>query len=131
MKIKTAKLLPKIDVSYSNGGIYLQRVRCGKSNCKCARGETHTAYYYFARVNGKLRKTYVRKADLEELSELVDEAKFNRDRRRTVLKEANESVRETRRYLRENKDELEKQKHEFLSQLIRDATQPLIENKAK
>lgn len=76
---KNAKALPKTASQIDNGGLYLQRVRCGKPNCKCARGELHTAYYFFTRRRGKLTKTYVRKAEVEEFSRLVEEAA---DRRR-------------------------------------------------
>jgi lipopolysaccharide export LptBFGC system permease protein LptF len=130
MQKKSEKLLCKIHISLTNGGIYLQRVRCGKSNCKCARGEKHTAYYYFTRVNGKLTRTYVRKSELKELTVLVDDAKLRRQQSRQAMKEANESIKETSRYLRENKDKLEKQKRDFFAQLIQDAIQPLSGNDA-
>jgi len=29
--------------------IHEQKVRCGKPNCKCSRGESHTAFYRFWR----------------------------------------------------------------------------------
>lgn len=47
------------------GTIHEQRVRCGKANCRCARGEPHRAFYRFWREDGRLRKAYVRRADLE------------------------------------------------------------------
>lgn len=101
MKTKTAKVLPKTAEDIQNGGLYLQRVRCGKSNCKCARGETHSAYYFFTRRNGKLVKIYVRKADVEAFSELINLAMVERAQRRqssqssrALLKRLRESVRE-------------------------------------
>lgn len=124
---KTEKMLPKTSLMISNGGVYLQRVRCGKSNCKCARGETHEAHYFFSRVNGKLTKTHICKAELEQFIEIVNEAKIYRETARQVIKEANESIRRVCSHLRENKDQLEKQKQEFLFQMIRDIVQPLID----
>jgi hypothetical protein len=47
------------------GSLHLQRVKCGKSNCRCASGKSHAAYYRFWREDGRLRKAYVRRADLE------------------------------------------------------------------
>ncbi len=101
MKTKTAKVLPKTAGEIANGGLYIQRVRCGKSNCKCARGETHTGYYFFTRRCGKLVKIYIRKADVEAFSELVNLASVERAQRRqsaqssgALLRRLRESVRE-------------------------------------
>ncbi len=94
-------MLPKTASEIANGGLYLQQVRCGKQNCKCARGETHSAYYFFTRRNEKLVKFYVRKADVAAFSELVDAAGVERAQRRqsaqsskALLKRLRESVRE-------------------------------------
>ena len=85
MKTKTQKMLPKTTGEIQNGGLYSQRVRCGKSNCKCARGEHHTAFYFFTRRCGKLVKLYVRKAEVEAFSKIVEEASIQRrDRRQAV-----------------------------------------------
>lgn len=63
MKTKTQKVLPKM----MPGTVHTQFVRCGKSNCKCARGELHGAYYYhFVRVGGRLRKRYLKASEIEE-----------------------------------------------------------------
>ncbi len=101
MKTKTTKVLPKTAGEIINGGLYLQRVRCGKQNCKCARGETHSAYYFFTRRCGKLIKIYIRKADVKAFSELVNLASVERAQRRqsaqssgALLKRLRESVRE-------------------------------------
>lgn len=57
--------LPKIEAL--PGSVHVQRVRCGRSNCRCARGETHEAFYRFWWEDGRLRKAYVRRADLESV----------------------------------------------------------------
>lgn len=57
------KALPKIEAL--PGSLHVQRVKCGKSNCRCARGEGHAAYYRFWREDGRLRKAYVRRVDLD------------------------------------------------------------------
>lgn len=51
------------------GALCAQYMRCGKSNCKCAKGELHGPYFcHFVRQAGRLRKTYVKKADFETVS---------------------------------------------------------------
>jgi hypothetical protein len=55
------------------GTVHEQRVRCGKANCRCARGEPHTAYYRFWREGGRLRKAYVPRRDLEATREACAE----------------------------------------------------------
>lgn len=64
MKTKTENPLPKT----MPGAVCVQMVRCGKSNCKCARGELHGPYFYhFVRVNGALVKRYVKAKDAPTL----------------------------------------------------------------
>ena len=64
MKTKTAKVLPKI----LPGTVHAQFIRCGKSNCKCSRGELHGVYFYhFVRINGRLRKRYLKRSDVEDV----------------------------------------------------------------
>ena len=46
------------------GTLRRRYVRCGKPGCHCARGQGHLAYYRFWREGGRLRKCYVRRADL-------------------------------------------------------------------
>lgn len=46
------------------GVVCAQRVRCGKPGCRCASGQRHLAYYRFWRDGGRLKKCYVRTADL-------------------------------------------------------------------
>ena len=70
MKPKPAKALPKM----LPGAVCPQYVRCGKDRCKCEAGELHGPYYYrFWREDGRLRKAYVRPADLPAVSVACDE----------------------------------------------------------
>jgi hypothetical protein len=49
------------------GVVCVQWVRCGRSNCHCGRGTPHGPYHYrFWRERGRLRKSYVRPADLAQ-----------------------------------------------------------------
>jgi hypothetical protein len=102
MQTKTKNMLPKTANEIANGGVYSQRVRCGKSNCKCARGEKHIGYYFFERINGKLFKTYVRKVDVEAFTELVNIAAAERQERRALNKHLNEALKRIRESLRES-----------------------------
>jgi hypothetical protein len=66
---KSADPLPKIEPL--QGAVCAQMVRCGKAGCKCERGEMHGPFHYlFWREGGKLRKVYIRKEDVERVSDL-------------------------------------------------------------
>jgi len=46
-----------VHVSY-----HLERVRCGKENCKCSKGELHGPYWYaYWSEGGKVRSQYIGK----------------------------------------------------------------------
>jgi TRAP-type mannitol/chloroaromatic compound transport system substrate-binding protein len=50
-----------------NGHIQKRRVRCGKSNCKCARGFSHTTYYHVWHEGGRRFQRYVRLSEVDNL----------------------------------------------------------------
>ena len=60
-------MLPKEIPDKLPGTVQRQYVRCGKPNCKCARGELHGPLYYryWRDEDGRQHREYVRKADLE------------------------------------------------------------------
>lgn len=101
MKTKTEKVLPKTAREIANGGVYAQAVRCGRSNCRCSGGDTHTAFYFFTRRNGKLVKMYVRKAEVERFSRLAEIAAVERKAQRRMSKANFELLREFRQVLSE------------------------------
>lgn len=87
MKTKTAKVLPKTAKEIPNGGLYQQRVRCGKATCKCSGGEHHhTALYFFTRRQGKLIKLYVPKTQVEAFAAMVEQAATERRQQRQAVK---------------------------------------------
>jgi hypothetical protein len=49
--------------------------RCGNPNCKCARGEFHTAHVLTYKVKGKTRTVHVPKDMVEEVTGWVQEHK--------------------------------------------------------
>ena len=51
------------------GTVCKQWVRCGKSRCRYARGELHGPYFYrFWRDGGRVRKTYVKRSDVDTVT---------------------------------------------------------------
>lgn len=63
-KTKSDKMLPKS----LPASVCAQYVRCGKTGCRCSRGELHGPYHYcFWREGGRLRKAYIKKADVEQV----------------------------------------------------------------
>jgi hypothetical protein len=101
MQSKTKKMLPKTAAEIRNGGIYNQPRKCGKSNCKCANGYLHSAYYFFTRVNGKLIKIYIRKSEMKNISRLVIEATAQRTRLRYAKRNSVQLLRSLRQSLHE------------------------------
>ena len=112
MKTKTQKVLPKTAGEIQNGGLYLQRVRCGKANCKCARGEPHTAFYFFTRRHRKLVKIYVRKSEIDEFVHLIVKATTERKERRQMAKTDLDLLKELRQVLHEQELQIKSLKGE-------------------
>ena len=84
MRTETGQTLPKM----LPGAVCVQWVRCGKPNCRCARGELHGPYYYrFWRENGKLHKTYVKREDLAEVQEACEARRRERRELRAAMQE--------------------------------------------
>lgn len=96
-------MLPKTTVEIENGGVYEQKVRCGKSNCRCANGSFHTGFYFITRVEGRLRKIYVPRSRVKQIRRLVRKARRDRELRRairngsfTLLTDFQEQIRQVR-----------------------------------
>jgi hypothetical protein len=78
VQTKNSETLPKIPFL---GVVLPQWVRCGKSNCRCAQGRLHGPYFYrFWREGGRLRKTYVRPAEVEEVRAACEARRRERKR---------------------------------------------------
>ena len=64
MTTENADSLPKM----LPGVVCAQWRKCGKAGCRCARGDLHGPYFArFWRQGGRLRKAYIRKADVEDV----------------------------------------------------------------
>src|SRR5262245_61658897 len=50
------------------GVVLPQWVRCGRPGCRCTRGQLHGPYHYrFYRQGGRLKKRYVKLAEVEQV----------------------------------------------------------------
>ena len=87
---KSGAVLPKIlEVAAHTGSLQAQRVRCGKANCKCARGQLHEGYYYFFWSNHSgACKRYVRRADVPAVRAIIERRKQREAAFRSELRQA-------------------------------------------
>ena len=92
-------MLPKTPQEITNGGVYVQRVRCGNANCRCARGEYHEAHYFIFRDRGRQVKLYVRAAEVERMKALVTDARRQKRLHHLELRESRIALREARSLL--------------------------------
>lgn len=84
------------------GAVCAQMVRCGKPNCKCARGELHGPYYYhFERANGVLVKRYVKAKDAPRVRAACDARRERERGHRKALQLSIRQLMKTVRQLRE------------------------------
>ena len=69
MRTMKTQSLPKPISDKLPGAVCKQYKTCGKADCHCAHGQQHGPYWYrfWRDENGKLRKVYVRQADLERV----------------------------------------------------------------
>ncbi len=103
MKTKNAKVLPKI----LRGSVHREFKKCGKSNCKCALGALHGAYYYhFVRVDGKLKKRYLKACEVKPTflaclarQDIEREQRINSQKGWLKLREMRAEIREFRNHL--------------------------------
>ena len=89
-EIKLENSLPKIEPL--RGAVCKQMKRCGKPNCKCAKGELHGPYYYrFFYRGGRQRKKYVKKGEVSATFAACLAYKRNRQETRELIKQINET----------------------------------------
>lgn len=69
---RTGHPVPKI--TPLPGVVRVEWVRCGKPNCRCARGERHGPYLYRRwREGGRQRRSYVKPAAAAQVAEALNE----------------------------------------------------------
>jgi hypothetical protein len=57
---------------FLHGTLNVKERTCGKSNCKCVRGEKHSSLYIVNRQNGELRQLFVPSARETEVRQWVE-----------------------------------------------------------
>jgi hypothetical protein len=101
---KLEKTLPKIEPL--RGTLCRQMKRCGRSNCKCAKGELHGPYYYLFWIEiGRLRKAYIRKADVDRVRNLCQAKRRNQQALEAsfdLWRNLQSELREVESYVRDN-----------------------------
>jgi hypothetical protein len=71
---KNSKRFPKIpSEGILPGSIHATYARCGKLNCKCARGEPHGPYYHrYYRIGDRIEKEYIPLGHLDAVRSACD-----------------------------------------------------------
>ena len=92
---KSADSLPKIlAMARHNGSLQQQWVRCGKTKCRCARGQLHGPYaYFFVAMSGGLAKSYVRRKDVPLVRAVIAERRRQAQAFRAEMNEARAFLR--------------------------------------
>lgn len=54
------------------GHVQRRMVRCGRPNCRCARGQKHPAFYHIWDAGGRRFQVYVRRADVKRVRAACD-----------------------------------------------------------
>ncbi len=102
---------PPAPLSPLKGVVCAQYVRCGKSECRCQRGEPHGPYYYRVwREGERVQKVYVKASELEavraacdahrEITERLEQLRREREKLTHGLRD---SWRATKRLLKQPK----------------------------
>jgi hypothetical protein len=99
-EIKVEKTTTKIEPLC--GGIEARFKRCGKPNCKCAKGQLHGPYYLRRwQKRGKRYSQYVKKSQLSATIEACSEYKQDRKETRALIKGMNDAGNSILRAMRE------------------------------
>lgn len=100
MKTEIVKTSPKIEPL--PGAVVAHLVRCGRSNCRCARGVLHGPYFYrYWRVGRTRRKAYVRKDAVTEVQAACKAYRTEKREFRELLQESHAEWRRLKALLKE------------------------------
>lgn len=100
MKNKIQNPSPKMEPL--PGTVVTQWVRCGRRNCKCARGALHGPYHYRFWWEGRRRyKAYVRKSTVDSVRSACDAYRTKQDENRKIMREAAAEWRRLKALLKE------------------------------
>ena len=78
--------LRRVKPEMIEGTLVENRVRCGNTNCRCARGDRHVQFSLTKKVNNRSYTTYVPKGMVDEIRQWNDEYK----RAKQILKDLSE-----------------------------------------
>ncbi len=80
------------------GVVVAEMKRCGKLSCRCNYGHLHGPYHYrYYRERGRLRKSYVRPSDLEEIRGGIEARKRTQTERRVAKWQIQRMIHELKR----------------------------------
>jgi hypothetical protein len=86
------------------GSIHIQYVRCGRPNCRCASGRRECwhgpHFYYFYRLEGKNRKRYVRRDQVEWIRSICEVRRQTQAQIKREQRQAWNMIRTIRNQLR-------------------------------
>jgi hypothetical protein len=99
---RVSSALDFVKTLYKTPALVSHRVRCGKSNCRCATGEGHGPYHFLVwRQGGKQRRRYVRQDEVEAVRAVIDWRQRLERERRLLLATSRAELRSMRRWLRD------------------------------
>ena len=79
------------------GHVATVRIRCGKPNCCCARGDRHLAYYHVTYSSGVRFRRYVRRDEVAEVREACQAHRELQAQLRAGRAQYKESLAQTRK----------------------------------
>jgi hypothetical protein len=87
---ETKNQKPTTKIEPLQGSLEARYVRCGRSNCKCAKGELHGPYYLRRwQRYGKRRSKYVKKHEISATFEACLAFKRDRQETREIIRSIN------------------------------------------
>ena len=97
-KTKNQSLASKIFPEFMPGQVERRMVRCGKANCRCARGQLHGPYFYHRTWSGEThQRRYIKLAAMPEAAQACQ----NYRQMQIDLREGRERYKQMMAYLRD------------------------------
>ena len=82
------------------GYVATVRIRCGKSNCRCVRGDRHVAHYFVSYRNGVRFRRYVRRDEVANVREACQAHRELQAQLRAGRAEYKQSLAQTREFVK-------------------------------
>jgi len=84
------------------GFIAKARIRCGKSNCRCTRGDRHVAYYHVTYDSGVRVRKYVRRNQVQAMRAACEAHRVLQAQLRAGRAEYKQTLAKMRELIRES-----------------------------